>query len=128
MKKSKKCCILASICTIFGLAFLAVGVAMPLIISKALKTVVPESAALTEENSESWTETPGKYDISIIYSTYVYNCTNVEEVIYSGVKPTFTELGPYNYREYTEFTNRRYMKQQVPWSAEPLERVSPILP
>ena len=122
MLKSSKCCILGSVLLALGVILLIVGIAMPFIITSGLKSAIPDAAALTEDNKDSWVETPGKYDIEIIYATQIYNCTNVEEVIYEGARPNFTELGPYNYRDYQLMANRRYQKQQVPWVTQQYEK------
>ena len=44
----------------------------------------------------------------ITNSHYFFHCTNSDDVVYKGLRPTFEEYGPYIYREYDIFTNITY--------------------
>ena len=38
----------------------------------------------------------------------MYNCTNFEDVVFTGNAPEFMEFGPYVYREYDNYTDLNY--------------------
>ena len=38
----------------------------------------------------------------------MYNCTNIEKVIFNGEKPEFMEFGPYIYTEYDDYNGIYY--------------------
>lgn len=38
----------------------------------------------------------------------MYNCTNIWDVVFSNVAPSFMEYGPFVYQEYDEYTEQVY--------------------
>mmetsp|Transcript_6498 Transcript_6498/g.4614 ORF Transcript_6498/g.4614 Transcript_6498/m.4614 type:complete len:122 (+) Transcript_6498:259-624(+) len=38
----------------------------------------------------------------------MYNCTNIDDVIYKGESPEYQEFGPYTYREWDSMTDITY--------------------
>ena len=51
--------------------------------------------ALTLANEKQWKDLPGENTIFKKY--YLYNCTNLEDVIYFNQAPEFMEVGPFIY-------------------------------
>jgi len=64
-----------------------------------------KSSQLTKENEDDWKDIPGSNDIGIYWRQYFYNCSNAEDVVYTGAKPEFEEFGPYTYREWDSYTD-----------------------
>ena len=62
-----------------GIAFL-VGICFPFAISYAMIEVAKEKSILQKENESIWRGIPGKLDIEANRLSYVYNCTNKDDV------------------------------------------------
>lgn len=97
MKRSSKfkCCGIASV--VIGVILVGLGIAWPFIMNALVKSGAKSSAALTQKNEKMWKDVPGNFNIFLGRKTYVYNCTNRDDVIYKGAKPIMKEFGPYTY-------------------------------
>jgi hypothetical protein len=105
MKRSTKlkCCAICSLVT--AVVLLGIGAAFYPIINGLQAYGARSGAILNKANEPNWKDIPGNNNILITRNTFVYNCTNYEDVIYKGVKPTMQEFGPYYYKEYDTYYN-----------------------
>jgi len=56
-----------------------------------------KSVTLTEKNSPKVLGIPGEYDVNITWYHYLYNVTNLDDVVFRNEKPTYEEFGPFVY-------------------------------
>lgn len=94
------CCFIVS-----AIILIVVASFTPKLMDNVITSQAREKAQLTEANLDLWAGIPGKYDLSLDWIHYFYNCTNYEDVLYKGAAPKFMELGPYTYREYDSYDN-----------------------
>ena len=71
--------------------------------------------ALTEENEPFWhgvlsgsNSQDYKNGVEITRSHYLYNCTNVLEVMFQGARPVYREVGPFVYHEVNSYSDLVY--------------------
>lgn len=99
MGESKGCCRKYCHLILFAVGFitLALGVGLIFVFKAIIKQQVLKNVLLTNGTMsyEQWVEP----DIPIYMQFYVFNVTNVHEVLLGG-KPYLQEIGPYTYREY----------------------------
>ena len=63
-----------------------------------------DGAALKTDNMDKWAAIPGPQDLGVYKNTFVYHCTNRDDVIYKGARPIMLEKGPYSYREHDDYS------------------------
>ena len=101
-------------CIYISIGFLVFGFGLFLFSTLTMKAIIADGAMsraqLKEENSDLWAYLPGKSKVQIFKEHYFYNVENLEEIFYSNQRPKATEKGPYLVREYNEFINRTYSK------------------
>lgn len=93
-----------------GSLFVICAIAVPFIIDSLVRSHVQQSLVLSKDNQLRWTSllTGGNDDIPIQQSHFLYECTNFEDVIFSGGKPEFEEVGPFVYREVNRYEDVQY--------------------
>ena len=72
------------------------------------------ATVLSEKNSQTVLGIPGKYDINVTWAHYLYNCTNLDDVIFRNQRPEFKEFGPFLYQEYDTFTDNVWESLEMP--------------
>ena len=92
-----------------GLALLALGVALPIVLEEAINTGINDSW-MHKGDSDSWGEVPGKYGMKVIREYSIFNVTNPNEIIL-GDKPRLVEVGPFPLQEYSKFINWHYLDE-----------------
>ena len=122
LTKTQKYAICGSVAIVVGVIFLAVGITLPILINKGLRSQVPVEVAVSQENEENWSEVPGDLGVNVVKWTYVYNWTNPQETLFDGEQPTFEEVGPIPYKNYMNFTDVNYTRAQIPWDNSQNER------
>lgn len=91
-----------------GFFFTIAACFIPLLMNNYMIHTAELQSTLTEENEKYWKDIPGSNNLSYYLSYYVYNCTNVEDVVFKNAKPNFTELGPIVYKESDTYENVTY--------------------
>ncbi len=91
-----------------GIPFLFLGVQLPSAMHSAIMTEAAEYVILDEEDQNFWAVIPGRTGLNDTKMYYVYHCNNPEEVAARGVKPNFTEVGPFKYSYTHELDDRVY--------------------
>ena len=111
-----------------GVILLTIGIALPIIISNAVRGGVTPLVAITRDNEEQWDDVPGPFNIEVTKNIYVYNWTNPDEVLFEGHHPVFEEVGPIPYLNKQKFLDINYTHLQVPWEETQNERVRSLTP
>lgn len=65
-----------------GILLLIFGIAFPFLLNYLVIDAAKDTAALKSDNQDMWRGIPGAFDITIDRFTYVYNCTNRDDVNY----------------------------------------------
>ena len=94
----------------FGLAILALGIALPIVIDEGIDAGI-DDLWMHKNDHDSWGETPGKYGMKVVREYFIFNVTNPAEVIL-GDKPRVVEVGPFPFQEYSEFLYWKYMDEE----------------
>ena len=81
---------------------------IPTLLNNFMVTQAETMSALTPENEDKWMGVPGENNLTYYLKHYVYNCTNIEDVIFRNAKPNYTELGPFTYKEIDTYQNITY--------------------
>lgn len=76
--KKFKACGIASVAT--GVVLLGLGIGWPFIMAPLVIKGAKDATALTRDQQDMWRSVPGKFDINIERHTYVYHCTNRDDV------------------------------------------------
>jgi hypothetical protein len=92
---------------VIGLALIAIGIALPIVIKKAVttgvtNTVILDPSKMTEESLATYINGTQFQDV------YIWNCTNLYDVLTSGAKANFQEVGPIT-------TIRHSLRYNVTW-------------
>lgn len=107
---SQRCFRLISLCTsVCGLILVALGLALPIIINEAIEKGLQESW-MKQSKYSHWGETPGHYDMNVSRGFTLYNVSNPKEILL-GDKPRLVEIGPYPFREISEFADWEYLDE-----------------
>ena len=98
---------------ISGLVFILIAFVMPFSIDSSIASTSLQLTALTEANEHFWRGTLSGNDsqqsgLEITRSHYLYNCTNVEDVMFQGAKPVYKEIGPFKYKEVNQYSDLVY--------------------
>ena len=100
-------------CWAFSLSFvmlvmIAIAIIIAYVCEQNIASRAKKTAQLSYDNEPDWKGIPGQYDIDINWNHYLYNCTNLQDVIFKGNAPEFMEFGPYIYRESDEYADVTY--------------------
>jgi len=71
-----------------------------------------QGAALTQANQPKWDAIPGEYGLGIFWNHFMYNCTNVWDVVFKNQMPSFMEFGPYIYQESDTYTDLNWTNRK----------------
>jgi hypothetical protein len=95
-----------------GIAMVIIFNVLPVMVEKQIRATVLKGTVLTEPDQGL---TAKQYDdwryVSVEIDYYMWNITNLQDVLYNGVKPIVREVGPFGY-------NKTKSKFNVTWSAE----------
>lgn len=94
---------------ICGIIFVILGIALPIIINEAIETGLKGSWMKASKYSH-WGETPGHYDMNVTRGFTLFNVSNPNEILL-GDKPRLVEIGPYPFREISQFADWEYLDE-----------------
>lgn len=104
---------------IIGAISILSAVIVPYTIENSIRRRSLELVALSDENEPFWNKALSGSDpangVEITRQHFLYNCTNVPDVLFRGAKPEYQEIGPFNYSEVNQLTDLVYK----PSSSEP---------
>ena len=102
IKKFQLCGIVS---TVIGIALAATAIFIPQIMQNAIQNSAKEGAQLSAKNQANWDTIPGQSGLGIYWNHFMYNCTNVWDVVFQNAMPSFMEFGPYVYQESDTYTD-----------------------
>ncbi|EGG22745.1 lysosomal integral membrane protein II [Cavenderia fasciculata] len=109
MANPKGLMIAGIILAVIGIAaFIIALAALPPALLNVKKNALEKNIVVTSESSERYDSWAGQSSIENTYTQYyyAYNLTNLEEVMTnSSAIPTYTQVGPFNYRYYWDYLN-----------------------
>lgn len=107
---SQRCFRLTSLCTgLCGVILVALGLALPIIINEAIETGL-HGSWMKASTFSHWGQIPGHYDMNVTRGFTIYNVSNPKEILL-GDKPRLVEIGPYPFREISEFVDWEYLDE-----------------
>ena len=109
-KKFKYCGIISCVC--FAV-FLALAIALPIVINSAIVSQAKDKAIMKVGNQNLWGEVPGDSGAQITRNFKFYNFTNPDEFLFENQIPEFDEIGDFIYQEYQNFTNYKFVTDNV---------------
>jgi hypothetical protein len=114
--RSSRCCRIAAVsAAIFGLLCIVVGVVGPFLINRAIHDKILDSVTITPDSLNSWANARRDNAPAKNHYYYVFNITNIGDVLGNSSSPQFEEIGPFVYREYTMMYNNTFLDNDRQW-------------
>lgn len=97
---------------IFGVLFIVGGIIVKPTLNSVIQQKVLDQVLLSKENSDTWGQFPGKYDILVERNITVFQLQNVQGSMLKGEKPIFKESIPLSFRESSDVKDLEYLEDK----------------